>query len=295
MTRVVIINEQEPARDTIFNLAASLEKNIEVSTFGDPLEALSNIRTQTPDLLIADDAITSMETCEFLRRFRDEPECQNVPAVIVTAHDSIGFRSIAFKPGTTEFLLAPIDDDEFRLRSRNLLSIHRARLMAYRSPKLGTGSESDAEYEKSRIEQIEMFNGLIQTLSSKLLLKINELDRLRGELRNIADLTVTPAIFVDEQLRIRHFTDAAMSMYNLDQCDIGRSLTEVECFLNYLGLHVDFEAAIKTGEPVSQYLERCDGAAHFLMRISPNRSRDGMIWGAAITFTKVGAWYRGDA
>ena len=295
MTRVVIINEQGPDRDTISNLAASLETNVEISAFGDPLEALSDIRTQTPDLLIADGAITSMNACEFLRRFRDEADCRNVPAVVVTAHDSTGFRNIPFKPGTTEFLLAPIDHDKFRLRSRTLLSIHRARLISYRSLKLGTRSESNAEYDKARIEQIEMFNGLIQTLSSKLLLKINELDRLRGELLNITDATATPAIFVDEQLQIRHFTDEAMSMYNLDQCDIGRSLTEVECFLNYSGLRVDFQAAITTGQPVSRYIERCDGAAHFLVRISPNRSRDERFWGASITFTKVGAWYRGDA
>jgi len=295
MTRVVIINDQGPDRDTILNLAASLETDIEIFASGDPLEALSDIRMRTPDLLIADGAITSMNACEFLRRFRDEPDCRNVPAVVVTAHDSTGFRSIPFKPGTTELLLAPIDHDEFRLRARTLLLMHRARSMANRSLKLGTGSDNHVEYDKARIEQIEMFNGLIQTLSSKLLLKINELDRLRGEFLNITDATATSAIFVDEQLRIRHFTDEAMSMYNLDQCDIGRSLTEVECFLNYSGLLVDFQAAIKTGQQVSRYIERCDGAAYFLVRISPNRSRDRTFWGASITFTKVGAWYRGDA
>lgn len=295
MTRVVIINEQGPDWDTILNLAASLETNIEISAFGDPLEALSNIRAQTPDLMIADGAITSMKACEFLRRFRDEPDCQNVPAVVITAHDDTGFRSIPFKPGTTEFLLTPIDHDEFRLRARTLLLIHRARAMANRPLQLGTGRDNHVEYEKAQIEQIEMFNGLIQNLSSKLLVKINELDRLRGELLNITDVTATPAIFLDEQLRIRHFTDQATNMYNLDQCHIGRALTEVECFLSYSGLRVDFEAAIKTGQPVSQYIERSDGAAHFLMCISPNRSRDERFWGASITFTKVGAWYRGDA
>jgi two-component system, chemotaxis family, CheB/CheR fusion protein len=142
---------------------------------------------------------------------------------------------------------------------------------------------------------IEMLNGLLQTVSARLLVKYQELDRVNGDLQNLIAITEMPAIFVDENLLVRHFTPQALAVYQVSSQNIGQSLLDVTCNLNYCDLESDFQRVTNHGAMVRRYLERHDGTAWYLMRILPNWCRDGSFGGATMTFVNVNARSRGRA
>ena len=60
MSSVVIVDDQGVNRKVLASLASTLEPDVEVKAFGDPWQALSYIREHTPDLLITDYQMPSM-------------------------------------------------------------------------------------------------------------------------------------------------------------------------------------------------------------------------------------------
>jgi len=136
-------------------------------------------------------------------------------------------------------------------------------------------------------DQLKIFNDLLHTVCAKLVLKIRELDLATGDLRNLIKVSAIPAIFVDEYLRVRDFTPAMKKIWPFSVQDIGRSLLELACSLNYCDLEDDFRRLAETGEPVERYVEGQDGTVHYSVRIMPNFFRDDSIGGATLTFSEI--------
>jgi two-component system CheB/CheR fusion protein len=135
----------------------------------------------------------------------------------------------------------------------------------------------------------------LETVSARLLVKYKELDRANNDLQNLIAVTEIPALFVDENLLVRHFTPEAFGVYSVSSQNIGQSLLDVTCNLNYSDLEDDFQHLTKNGAMVRRYLEQRDGTAWYLMRILPNWCRDGSFGGATLTFVNVNARSRGQA
>jgi CheY-like chemotaxis protein len=280
MTSVVIVDDQGVNRKVLTSLAATLEPDVQVKAFGDPWQALSYIQEHTPDLLITDYQMPAMNGAELIRRFRRVPDCRDVPAMVVTAYEDMAYRATALDAGANDFILSPLDHHEFRLQSRKLLALRHAEM-----PAPAAGEEGAAT-----LDQFDMFNSLVEGLSANLLHKIHSLKRIGAELQTLLEASGTPAVFVDEAMRVRHFTPHAARVYALDELDVGRSLAEVECHLNYGDLARDFGEVARTGEAVERYLVCRTEAEHFLLRIIPTRHSGREFIGALITFTDVSAW-----
>jgi two-component system CheB/CheR fusion protein len=186
---------------------------------------------------------------------------------------------------------------QIRMRSRNLLARRRQGSIAdlYQAAAEQDDGEVTAEQIKDAGDQIKMFNGLLQTVCAKLLTKIKELDRTHGDLHSLMEVSAIPAIFVDENLHVRRFSQRSEEIYSLSVQDIGQSLLDAACYLTYWELEDDFRQAAETGEPVKRYLERRGGGAHYWMRILPNFHRDNAFAGAALFFVKVSSWPGGQA
>ena len=124
-TTIVIIDDRATNRRIMSELASVLEENLEVKAFEDPLAALAWIEDNTPDLVITDYKMPNIDGAEFVRRFRRLPLCFDVPVVVVTVYEDREFRYKALEAGATDFLLSPVDHQEFWSRSRNLLALRR--------------------------------------------------------------------------------------------------------------------------------------------------------------------------
>lgn len=281
MSSVVIVDDQGVNRKVLASLASTLEPDVEVKAFGDPWQALSYIREHTPDLLITDYQMPAMNGAELIRRFRRLADCRDVPAMVVTAYEDMAYRATALDAGANDFILSPLDHQEFRLQSRRLLALRHAEIAAP-SP-----CEEDAP---ATLGQFDMFNSLVENLSANLLHKIHGLKRIGAELQTLLEASGTPAVFVDEAMRVRHFTPHAARVYALGAPDVGRPLDEVDCWLSYDDLARDFREVARTGESVERYLASRAEAAHFLLRIIPTHHSGSDFIGALITFTDVSAW-----
>ena len=157
------------------------------------------------------------------------------------------------------------------------------------------GGTAAAEAPKTADEQIKIFNDLLQTVCRKLLVKIRELDCVSGELSTLMKVCGMPAVFVDETLMVRSFTRESRRVYRLSAQDIGRSLLDVACGLDYYSLGDDFRRVAETRKSVNRYLELRGCEARYFLRILPNFCRDDSFGGAALIFTPVEGWHRGTA
>jgi diguanylate cyclase (GGDEF)-like protein/PAS domain S-box-containing protein len=129
MSLIVIVDDRVTNRNIFAKLAASIEEDVTVQTFGDPEEALVWLETQSPDLVITDYKMPQMDGAEFIRRFRELQSSVDVPVVVITVYEERSFRLRALEAGATDFLHSPVDHHEFITRARNLLKLHKQQVL----------------------------------------------------------------------------------------------------------------------------------------------------------------------
>jgi PAS domain S-box-containing protein len=126
---VAIVDDRITNLKILERLAASLDDRVEVRTFDHPRRALVFAQNYPPDLIITDFKMPELDGAEFIRRFREVPGCADVPVMVITAYEDRDLRYQALEAGATDFLLSPVDHHEFRVRSRNLLTLRRQQLL----------------------------------------------------------------------------------------------------------------------------------------------------------------------
>jgi CheY-like chemotaxis protein len=104
MSLIVILDDRVSNLNIFAKLAASIEEDVTVHTFGDPEEALTWLATQSPDLVITDYKMPQMDGAEFIRRFRELPSSVDVPVIVITVYEERSFRLRALEAGATDFL-----------------------------------------------------------------------------------------------------------------------------------------------------------------------------------------------
>lgn len=150
MASIIIVDDQATNRNLFSRLAKSISSDISVNAFADPLDALSWLSENTPDLIISDYKMPQMDGAELIRRIRELPALIDLPVVVVTVYEDREFRLQALEAGATDFLQSPVDHHEFATRARNLLKMrHQQLLLASRAD----GLERDLEHSERSREQ----------------------------------------------------------------------------------------------------------------------------------------------
>src|SRR5579859_8205388 len=121
--RIMIVDDQPSNLRIMKQLALGLTDGGDVDTFPDPALALEAAKANPPDLVVSDYSMPGMDGAAFVAALRELPECSEIPIVIVTIYEDKDFRYKALQAGATDFLLSPIDHQEFRIRLRNLLQL----------------------------------------------------------------------------------------------------------------------------------------------------------------------------
>ena len=128
--RIIIVDDQLSNLRIMKQLALGLTDGGDVETFASPVAALEAARVNPPDLIVSDYNMPDMDGAAFVAAIRQLPECGEVPIVIVTIYEDRDFRYKALQAGATDFLLSPIDHQEFHIRLRNLLQLREHQLAA---------------------------------------------------------------------------------------------------------------------------------------------------------------------
>jgi PAS domain S-box-containing protein len=168
MSTIIVLDDLRTSRSILTQLAFTVEKDVCVEAFARPDEALAWVKEHTPDLVITDYEMPGMNGSEFIRRFREIDTCQDVPIIVVTIHEDPEFRHKALQMGATDFLLSPVDHDEFRARSQNLLSL-RARHQSMKSRAEGLAkaiANKDRRFRDALRESRSQLEGVIDAVPS---------------------------------------------------------------------------------------------------------------------------------
>jgi two-component system CheB/CheR fusion protein len=91
---------------------------------------------------------------------------------------------------------------------------------------------SNEELETSK-EEMQSVNEELQTINNELSDKQELLTRANTDLQNLLDSTQIPTVFLDDELRIRHFTPALTQLFPVRDTDHGRPITDIVNQLAY--------------------------------------------------------------
>ena len=109
MAKIWIIDDEESIRTIC---TSALEDLFTVESFANASEALLELNSAQPDLIITDIKMPGMSGLEFLNKVSDKfPE---IPTIIITAHANIDNALSAYKGGAFEYLTKPFNIDEIR-------------------------------------------------------------------------------------------------------------------------------------------------------------------------------------
>ncbi len=166
MSLIVIVDDRVTNRNIFAKLASSIDEDVTVRTFGDPAEALEWLVDHKPDLIITDYKMPSMDGADFVRCFREFPECSEIPVVVITVYEERAFRLKALEAGATDFLNSPVDHHEFVTRARNLLKLQKHQLLLVRRAKSLQQELEDSEKSREKVmrDSSERLAQVIDTL-----------------------------------------------------------------------------------------------------------------------------------
>jgi len=122
MATILIIDDQLTSRQILQQLVGSIEDNLSVEAFANPVEALEWSTTKMTDLVLVDYKMPEMNGIEFITRFRTHTSSSHVPVIMVTSIEDRSVRYEALEAGATDFLMKPVDHHECRARCKNLLT-----------------------------------------------------------------------------------------------------------------------------------------------------------------------------
>lgn len=125
MSTVLILDDQSVSRMILEELIQSINEDVHIESFADPVIALDWAKHNPHDLVITDYKMPNMDGVEFTHWLRQIPSCADVPVVVITCMNEKTVRYRALEAGATDFLIKPFDHYECKARCRNLLKLRR--------------------------------------------------------------------------------------------------------------------------------------------------------------------------
>lgn len=116
-SRILVVDDE----DSLLDLVSSALRfgGYDVRTATDGLDALREIKANTPDLVVLDVNMPEMDGFEVCRRIRRDGI--QVPVIFLTARDDISDLRVGFRQGGDDYLTKPFSLEELGLRIQALL------------------------------------------------------------------------------------------------------------------------------------------------------------------------------
>jgi two-component system CheB/CheR fusion protein len=147
-------------------------------------------------------------------------------------------------------------------------------------------SQSTNEELETSKEELQSINEELTIVNSELQNKIDELSTINDDMTNLFNSTEIATIFVDNELKIRRFTNEATKLIKLIKSDVGRSLGDIVSKINYPDLIDDIVQVI---DRVAYKEKEVNNGKDrwYKVRIMPYKTSKNVIDGATITFIDV--------
>ncbi|MHB1605170.1 MAG: chemotaxis protein CheB [Leptospirales bacterium] len=146
---------------------------------------------------------------------------------------------------------------------------------------------TNEELETSK-EELQSINEELITVNAELQGKIEQLNNMQNDMKNLLDNISVGTIFLDEQMNIRRFSREAGKIYRLIDSDMGRPLADIKS--NLLdpddNLISSAKSVLASLAPIECEVQTV-GNNWFLVRIQPYRTLDNIIQGVVMSFTDI--------
>ena len=122
--RILLADDNTDMRDYLGRL---LSTDYTVERVADGEAALASIRSNAPDLLLADVMMPRLDGFGLLRAIRSDPEISRVPVILLSARAGEEARMEGLKAGADDYLTKPFSARELLVRVASRLEISRVR------------------------------------------------------------------------------------------------------------------------------------------------------------------------
>ncbi|WP_158884057.1 chemotaxis protein CheB [Rhodanobacter sp. L36] len=153
---------------------------------------------------------------------------------------------------------------------------------------------SNEELETSK-EELQSVNEELQTVNSEMTHNVEALDQANADLQGLLENTGIATIFLDRDLGIRSYTQAATELFTLIPSDRGRLITDLAHQLDAIDLRQNLENTLVRRTAMEIAVSRRDGQKHYLMCILPYAGEAEETGGVVMTFVEVTALISADA
>lgn len=135
-------------------------------------------------------------------------------------------------------------------------------------------------------EELQSMNEEILTVNSELQAKIAMLSQNQDDMRNLLQSTRIPMIFLDNDLKVRRFTEDVRQIVHLIESDIGRPITDLKMKIIEESLPRDVKKVLDTLQVTEKQVKTTDGK-WFQMIARPYRTSENQIAGVVVTFSDI--------
>jgi two-component system CheB/CheR fusion protein len=134
-------------------------------------------------------------------------------------------------------------------------------------------------------EELQSLNEELTALNSQLQETLEQQRTTSNDLQNVLYSTDVATLFLDSELKIRFFTPATLSLFNIIKTDIGRPLQDLHSLAADAALPGEAREVLQTLAAIEREITTPDGV--WCRRILPYRTRDHAVEGVVITFTDI--------
>ncbi len=135
-------------------------------------------------------------------------------------------------------------------------------------------------------EELQSLNEELLTVNAELQTKLDELSKSNDDMRNLLRSTEIPLLFLDNNLRVRKYTEPVKKFINLISSDVGRPISDLMINLKEKLLMTDIQEVLDSLVYKEKRVETTEGKV-YTMRILPYRTLDNRIDGVIISFLDI--------
>jgi PAS domain S-box-containing protein len=135
-------------------------------------------------------------------------------------------------------------------------------------------------------EELESMNEELNTVNSEQEARMEALGRANDDMKNLLNSIRVATIFLDEDLKVKRYTEEAQSAFRLIESDIGRPLSDLSTDLEYDHLSEDCRHVLQTLESREAEIRDQEGR-WYRLRVMPYRTSENVIDGVVITLSDI--------
>jgi two-component system, chemotaxis family, CheB/CheR fusion protein len=211
-------------------------------------------------------------------------------------------RAIISEGEVAKDMLIDLLDEQLRISHEQLqatidwLEISNEALMSANEALLAMNAKFQFinEEQMASKEEAQSLNEELVTISAEQRSQVHEIIQITSDMQNLLNSSDIATLFLDQQLKIKHFTPAIATVFNLIPSDIGRPLQHISSKLDYPDLQRDAEQVLDQLTSIEREVATADGEAHYLTRVLPYQTMEDVADGIVITLVDITARKRAE-